>query len=146
MAECPNACSQPQIKDVGIIGALQPAISDEKCIECGECAAICPDNAISIENSVFIDFTRCMACGKCINVCPTGTLAKGNRGYRVLLGGKLGRHPRLARELPGIFSAPAVIEILEACLDIYKKKSRGGKRFAEILTDADFLSLADRFT
>jgi dissimilatory sulfite reductase (desulfoviridin) alpha/beta subunit len=49
-----------------------------------------------------------------------------------MLGGKLGRHPRLAEELPGLYSDDDVAKILEVCLDVYKKKSKHGKRFAEI--------------
>ena len=64
------------------------------------------------------------------------------KGYRVLLGGKLGRHPQLARELPGIFSQQEVLDIVDGCLALYKKKSRSGKRFAELLTDADIETLA----
>jgi hypothetical protein len=54
------------------------------------------------------------------------------KGYRILLGGKLGRHPQLAREILGIFNDQEVLQIVEACLDLYKNKSKGGKRFAEI--------------
>jgi dissimilatory sulfite reductase (desulfoviridin) alpha/beta subunit len=64
----------------------------------------------------------------------------------VLLGGKLGRHPRLAKELPSIFDEQDVIRIVEACLTLYKKKSRRGKRFAEVLTDADFNELVELFS
>jgi len=137
VADCPNACSQPQIKDIGIIGAVMPAITDQACSECEACVDVCPDDAINLEETVTIDRKRCMVCGKCILVCPTGTLAEKTKGYRVLLGGKLGRHPRLARELPGVFSEGNVLRIVEACVALYKKKSRGGKRFAELLTDAD---------
>jgi anaerobic sulfite reductase subunit C len=137
VADCPNACSQPQIKDVGIIGAVMPAITDQACSECEACIDVCPDDAIALDETVTVDRQRCMVCGKCILACPTGTLAEKARGYRVLLGGKLGRHPRLARELPGIFSEEGVLRIVEACVALYKKKSRGGKRFAELLIDAD---------
>jgi dissimilatory sulfite reductase (desulfoviridin) alpha/beta subunit len=142
VADCPNSCSQPQIKDVGIIGAVLPAVTEEPCTHCGACVDVCPDSAITLDETVVIDRERCMACGKCIPSCPAGTVGEKARGYRVLLGGKLGRHPRLARELPGIFDQQGVIRILEACLALYKKKSRRGKRFAEILTDADFDDLA----
>lgn len=144
-ADCPNACSQPQIKDVGIIGAVLPAITGEACSHCGECVVVCPDSAISLDESVVIDRGRCTACGKCILACPTGTLGEKSKGYRVQLGGKLGRHPRLARELPGIYTQQEVLHIVDACLGLYKKESRGGKRFAEILTDALFDELAQQF-
>lgn len=146
VADCPNACSQPQIRDIGIIGAFVPGVTEQECSRCGECSANCPDDAIDCNDSVYINQERCMACGKCIKSCPTGTLCEIDRGYRILLGGKLGRHPRLARELPGIFNDREVIQIVTACLDFYKNKSQDGKRFAEILTDADFTTLAKRFS
>jgi anaerobic sulfite reductase subunit C len=145
VADCPNACSQPQIKDIGIIGAIAPGITEIECTQCGECLENCPDDALVIVDSVSINQEQCMACGKCISVCPNGVICENVKGYRVLLGGKLGRHPQLAREIPGIFNDQEVLQIVEACLDLYKNKSKGGKRFAEILTDADFNALTNRF-
>lgn len=146
VAECPNACSQPQIKDIGIVGAIAPAVTEKECNLCGECVENCPDDAIVLDTSVYINQEQCMACGKCITVCPNGVFCENKRGYKILLGGKLGRHPRLAREMPGLFNDQEVLQILEACLDLYKNKSRGGKRFAEILTPGDFDALTNRFS
>ena len=148
VAECPNACSQPQIKDIGIIGARRPNITDEPCSCCGECQSTCPDKAITVrkDHGPMIDLSRCLSCGKCIDVCPTGTLSAGLRGYKALLGGKLGRHPRLARELPGIFDEDKVLDIVKTCIAFYKEKSRRGRRFAEILTQETFQSFADRYS
>ncbi|MBW2011077.1 MAG: 4Fe-4S binding protein [Deltaproteobacteria bacterium] len=148
MADCPNACSQPQIKDIGIIGACEPRIRDEVCSCCEACVDTCPDNAIKIDRNSempVINDRLCMLCGRCIAVCPTGTIAENKRGFKVSLGGKLGRHPRLARALPGIFNEDEVVEIVNACLDFYKQHSRKGKRFAEILTPPDFENIAQRF-
>ena len=148
VAECPNACSQPQIKDIGIIGARRPCITAEPCTSCGECQRTCPDEAITVreDHGPFIDFSRCLSCGKCIDLCPTGTLSEGIRGYKVLLAGKLGRHPRLAQELPGIFNEDEVLDILRASIAFYKNKSRRGKRFAEIFTQEDFQAFVDRYS
>ena len=82
-------------------------------------------------------FDRCLYCGRCLEVCPAGTLAAGTHGYRVLLAGKLGRHPRLARELSGVFSEDTVLTIVEDCLSFYRSHSNGGDRFAEIFTNGD---------
>jgi dissimilatory sulfite reductase (desulfoviridin) alpha/beta subunit len=71
-------------------------------------------------------------------VCDTGTLTQGEKGYRVQLGGKLGRRPRLARELPGIYNEDQVLEIIQWCLDFYKANSKTGERFAELFAGADY--------
>ena len=78
-------------------------------------------------------------------VCPTGTLTEGEKGYRVQVAGKLGRHPKLAKELPGIFDEKTVLHIIKDCIDFYKKNSLHGERFAEIFTDSDFLKLAEQY-
>lgn len=146
LADCPNACSQPQIKDIGIIGAALPAVTDETCSQCEACLEVCREEAIKLDTSApTIDFSRCLKCGKCAVVCPTGTLTAGCKAYRIQLGGKLGRHPKLAQELPGLFDEKQVIEIVKACIAVYKKKSAHGQRFAEIFTDADFEKLKNMF-
>jgi dissimilatory sulfite reductase (desulfoviridin) alpha/beta subunit len=147
LAECPNSCSQVQIKDIGILAACAPLVTEAPCSACKACADACPDDAVHLDEAgrPHIDARRCMRCGRCVAVCPTGTLAAGETGYRVQLGGKLGRHPRLARELPGIYSADQVVEIVAACVALYKENSRGGQRFAELLDEALFEGLARRF-
>jgi dissimilatory sulfite reductase (desulfoviridin) alpha/beta subunit len=71
-------------------------------------------------------------------VCPTGTIAVKNKGFRVQLGGKLGRHPKLAVELEGIYSENEVLQLVKNCIDYYKTHSKHGERFAEILNLSDF--------
>ena len=145
LADCPNACSQPQIKDIGIIGASIPLVTDEECILCEACVETCREKAITINSDKpKIDYNLCLTCGKCIEVCPTGTIASDKKGFRVQLGGKLGRHPQLARELPGIYNEEEVFEIVKDCLAFYKKTSRQGERFAEIFTLSDFKNFARR--
>jgi dissimilatory sulfite reductase (desulfoviridin) alpha/beta subunit len=146
IAECPNACSQPQIKDIGIIGACAPRITEAPCSACNACVDVCKENAVFMlaqREGVEIDHRRCVACGSCIPACPTGTLAEGRRGYRVQIGGKLGRHPVLAYELPGIYDEDEVIEIVRACIGFYKTHSRKGQRFAQILQTTGVQKLID---
>lgn len=148
LADCPNACSQPQIKDIGIIGACRPAVADAECTECEACVEVCKENAIHLISGrgPQVDPKACLSCGQCIPVCPTGTLTEGQTGYRVQLGGKLGRHPQLAREVPGLFAEDQVIAIVEACLDYYQQNSHNGERFAQILTPAAFADLSRQFS
>jgi len=148
LADCPNACSQPQIKDIGIIGACAPKVSAESCSQCAACVEACREDAIHLDGEAQcpqIDYNRCLNCGKCMQVCPTGTLVEGARGFRVQLGGKLGRHPQLARELPGIYSERQVVGIVGDCIRLYKQRSRHGERLGQILTSADFAELAERY-
>lgn len=148
VADCPNACSQPQIKDIGIIAASRPGISAEPCTVCLACVDTCREAAIGITEDPpkpSIEMQRCLACGQCIPVCPTETLVSDAVGYRIQLGGKLGRHPQLARELPGIYDFAAILDILKVCIDRYKSRSRRGERFGEILQPSDLEDLGRRF-
>ncbi|MFC1488407.1 4Fe-4S dicluster domain-containing protein [Thermodesulfobacteriota bacterium] len=140
LAECPNACSQPQIKDVGIIGAAVPVVTDEACTLCDACVETCPEKCVAIDSVTElprIDFEKCLKCGQCVHVCPTGTIKTERKDFRVQLGGKLGRHPRLAKELDGIFSEDEVLEIVKRCIAFYKENSKHGERFAEIFQTVD---------
>ncbi len=144
LADCPNACSQPQIKDVGIIAACRPVKTSEPCTGCGACADACQENAIVLEDGQLAGIRNdlCVACGKCIEACDSGTLRQGKTGYRIQVGGKLGRHPRLATELPGLYDHHQVVRALESLLKSYKKRSRGGRRLGEILDRRQIEDLA----
>ena len=147
LADCPNACSQPQIRDIGIIGACAPQLTSEACTHCEACVEACKESAICLDSqsqSPVVDDVRCLYCGQCIKVCPTGTLVAGRTGFRVLLGGKLGRHPKLAQELPGIYSHAQVLAIIKDCLRFYKANSQHGERFGQIITASDIETLVNR--
>ncbi len=134
ISDCPNACSRPQIVDLGLIGARKPKVSEEKCNQCGACVEVCREGAISLMGQApVLDPARCLFCGQCIPVCPTGTLQEAASGYRILVGGKLGRHPRLATELPGIYILEEALRMVDCCLDHYQKHCAQGERFGEIL-------------
>lgn len=138
LADCPNACSRPQIKDIGIIGVAVPEITGEPCSMCGECVRVCKEQAVLLKQSTgipIIDWNRCLNCGQCEQVCSTGSIGIGMRAYKILLGGKLGRHPRLADTLPGFYGAEDVLDIISRCVDFYKQHSRGGKRFAQLYAE-----------
>ena len=135
LTDCPNACSQPQIRDVGIIGAAIPGLTSQDCTLCEACAKICREHAVQLDNShPTIDFDQCLYCGQCAAVCPSGTIVVEKRGFRVQLGGKLGRHPQLAKELPGTFSEEEVLNIIQSGLALYKEHSKPGERFADLFT------------
>jgi len=139
ISDCANACSRPQIADIGLLGASVPEMSNQDCSQCGNCVEICQEKALSLKDgSPIIDKSRCLSCGQCILVCPTQTLMEKATGYRIQVGGKLGRHPRLATELPGIYQTGDVLGIIENCLDYYQVECQKGERFGEILARIGF--------
>jgi len=140
LADCPNACSRPQIVDIGIIGSVIPGISDEACTLCNTCVEVCNENAVELDeekSQPVIDHQKCLMCAKCIKACPTATIMEKEKGFRIMLGGRLGRHPRLAMEIPGLHSYDQVISIVKKCLKFYKANSKNGQRFSHILDSID---------
>jgi anaerobic sulfite reductase subunit C len=134
ISDCPNACSRPQIVDLGLIGACSPLVTDAPCSHCGACVEACREGAIAMEDGgPVLDEAACLACGQCIRACPKGTLMEGRKGYRVLVGGKLGRHPRLAQALPNFHSIENTMDLVRRCLDHYQAHCLKGERFGEIL-------------
>jgi anaerobic sulfite reductase subunit C len=133
---CPNACSRPQIVDFGIIGVKHPKVSGEPCSQCGACLEVCKEEAIQLNESLEkagIDFDKCLSCGQCISVCPTGTLQEDSQGFRALVGGKLGRHPQLGKDLGKIYSKEEMLRVLNQYLDLYQTHCQKGERLGEIL-------------
>ncbi len=134
IAGCPNACSEPQIKDFAVVAAARPERGSEECARCGECESACPDGSISLaDDGPEIDRSRCVECARCVMACEFGALVRGESGYKVLVGGKLGRHPRLAEELPGIHDANEVISLLEKCLGVIVENGKPGERLRTVL-------------
>jgi pyruvate formate lyase activating enzyme len=47
---------------------------NEKCISCGSCIEVCPENAISFDFQKFIDRELCNNCFECVDICPSTAL------------------------------------------------------------------------
>lgn len=131
-AACPNGCSQPHIADLGLIATARLAVRPELCSACGACVSACAENALSVDEGVRLDSARCLGCASCARVCPTEALAVAEVRYRVLLGGKLGRHPRLAQEL-GRYSFSDVLLVLHRTLELLMAHYRPGLRLGELV-------------
>jgi anaerobic sulfite reductase subunit C len=136
ISDCPNACSRPQIADIGLIAAAMPLVEPSACTACGACKVTCCEDAVRLsENAESVEIApdKCLACGACVKACPSNALHVGSTGYRVMLGGKLGRRPQLAKELDRIFCKREALEIVDRCLQLYMSLNKAGERFGEVL-------------
>lgn len=49
---------------------MEIAFTETQCIQCGSCAAVCPEGAIDMGFPGRIRREKCNICGKCADVCP----------------------------------------------------------------------------
>jgi len=138
---CANGCSRPHIADLGLIPARAPHWDAAACDRCLACLGACREQALAMdqpgdEPGLSFDRDRCLRCGDCLAVCPTGALYAKAQGYRILIGGKLGRRPRLARELSSLISPAAAGEALRPCLELMIGRTDQRMRFAEAIDAA----------
>ncbi len=53
----------------------RPVVDPVRCRQCGECVAICPAKAVTLdETAVSFDYDPCIRCYCCIEICPHGAL------------------------------------------------------------------------
>ncbi len=54
-------------------GGYRPRV----CTQCGNCAKACPEDAIYLENGIYlVDKDKCTSCFECIEACPFGVMMK----------------------------------------------------------------------
>lgn len=60
-----------------------PKLIKKKCAQCGQCAEICPAEAIVFETSNYPKFNRdiCISCLCCMEVCPQQAIKAKSRGF-----------------------------------------------------------------
>jgi len=81
---CRLVCSLQNYREVNpAMAALKiegrfPAPGDYRihlCNQCGQCAEVCPVDAIQLKNDVYlIDADECTGCMMCVDECPLGVL------------------------------------------------------------------------
>ncbi|HHE73894.1 MAG: glycyl-radical enzyme activating protein [Deltaproteobacteria bacterium] len=112
---CCRWCHNPE----GIGENPQSLYRKRRCIGCGECLSVCPEDALSLTpEGIITDGVLCKSDGACAEICPAE-----------------------ARELIGnIVSTEAIMDIVKSDIPFYNQ-SGGGVTFSggEPLMQADFL-------
>ena len=57
--------------------SLFPVTDREKCVACGQCAAVCPAAAIPTDDPAATHEEKCIVCAACAKYCPTGARQMG---------------------------------------------------------------------
>lgn len=130
---CPNSCSQPQIKDISILGYKKIMVEEGNCSKCHQCIKACPEGLIYVDEEPIINLEECLDCGRCMDACPTDSIKESESGYRISVGGKLGRHPKLARIYKDVRSLDELEEELRKIAFIFKTCVEDGERFSDII-------------
>lgn len=133
IAGCPNACSHPQINDIGIIGVSKVKLVSDKCEKCYKCIKQCPEKAIIKLNDgqVRIDGDLCIDCGWCADSCKA--LELESTCYRILVGGKLGRHPKFADFLVDVPNMQEVLNRVEQIVLLYREHGLPDERLGNMI-------------
>lgn len=130
LAGCPNGCSRPQIADLALVGSVSPVFDEDLCTGCGACAEVCPDDAIEVQEVAIHDPDRCLGCLNCSQACAEEAVTLSQPFARLYLGGKLGRHPRLAVTAGEAHNPSEAIEVFSRAVERYLKEAPPGMRFA----------------
>jgi len=49
---------------------MKAVVDKDKCTGCGQCADICPVEAIKLEGDIAVVSDECIECGICVDTCP----------------------------------------------------------------------------
>jgi len=133
---CRNNCLKAEENDLGIKGAMEPSWNSSACTYCGLCAAVCREQAITVDKhnkKLGYDETACSYCGRCVKACPTAAWS-GESGFIIYLGGLLGNQVAIGQQvLPIIFSTDELHQVVEAVLSFFAKHGRPKERFRKTL-------------
>lgn len=130
-AGCPSDCTRAKGTDIGFIGEVEPKWSSTKCIGCGLCAKACLEGAIVSDKKTgkpVYDISKCIFCGDCIKVCPTSSWHSGRIGCGLYVGGRWGRHPRMADFITHLFPVKNVTAVIKKTIDWYIENGKMRER------------------
>lgn len=127
---CQNNCLKAEENDVGIKGGIEVKWKSDNCINCGICAEVCREKAITIEDGkVAVDQSKCNYCGRCTKACPTDAW-ENDEGYVLSFGGLFGNRIRKGETIiPIIHGKEKLFKVIDAAVDFFEKHANAGERF-----------------
>lgn len=131
VAACPNACSRPQIADIGLIGRAVRAVTAGLCVNCRLCQRACADGAVCAAEGGPRFSATCLNCRDCANACPTGAIRIEREEASMTAAGRLGRHPRLAQPIADGLSLSQAVERIVQWAERYAAGRMPAERFAQ---------------
>ena len=141
---CPNACTSPMLNEIGIIGRIRPLRITGQCTGCGTCVKYCKENAIIIRNGISVlKDNLCVQCGVCVQSCPFDLLKAEHRHYLILVGGRRGRHPHIARKLVTIDDEDTAVFVVEKIVNWVYRRAWSGRLLSEQMDDLQFETFRD---
>lgn len=131
---CQNNCLKAEENDFGVKGGLVPHYVEEACINCGLCAKVCRNSAITLENGeIKLDRTKCNYCGRCAKSCPTEAW-QGESCFIVSFAGTFGNSIQKGTELlPVITDEDTLFRVADAAINFFAEHANPGERFAKTL-------------
>ena len=125
--DCPgdHLLSSLELEKVTDIENMIPKIDQSKCMKCGKCASVCPENAMAFVKGNFPILVpeQCIGCGACKIVCPFGAITeekqvigeifKAERGNLTLISGKM---------KPGIEESSLVVNAVKKYVAPFEKE------------------------
>ena len=58
------------------MGKPKAIVDKIKCLACGGCIAVCPEDALSMDGGrAFVTVDKCISCAICIRICPIGAIS-----------------------------------------------------------------------
>ncbi len=128
---CPNNCAKASENDIGIMGAILPKWLSEECSNCDLCINVCPTKAIYKEDDEYrLDEEKCIHCPICTSSCPVDAWVPEITGFILLVGGTMGKIPRLATKVGGIIQDQDILKkAIAVSIEYYQKHGRKKERF-----------------
>lgn len=93
------------------------------------------DEAITQKDDTYLcDMQRCILCSVCVVRCPEGAWKPDARGVTVLIGGTMGKLPRLAVPLKRfVADEQELFQLIECLVEYYRAHGRAKERLGHMM-------------